>query len=261
MKKQLGLILGTVLGMLILTIVWNPFYALATEADPTTAGAQDVDYDVVVQSQDGELNLRSGPGAEYSLLHTHHNGDVLHIYKVKNAASGNPWGYTLGGPNRDIIGWVALAPTARAEAQTPETSEEAPASTEAPVAETPEETTSVEETAPAEETTSEETVTSEEEPTSEEAAASEEEPTSEEETASTEEPASAETPAEDSTESAISAAPSVPPSSEDLPAAEEETDNNYVLSRAIAGIAIIAAAIVAMRVLHVRNTRRRRRRR
>ena len=247
MKKQLGLILGTVLGIVLLAFVWNPLSSLATEADPTTAGAQDVDYDVIVQSQDGELNLRSGPGAEYAHLYTHHNGDVLHIYKVKNAASGNPWGYTAGGPNKDIVGWVALAPTSRVEEQQEATPEEETVSAEAPVT-SEEPATSEEETVP-EEVTSEEVTTSEEEPGTSEEGPSEEPETSEE------------APAADSTESAISAAPSIPPSAEDLPAEEEPADNNYVLSRAIAGIAIIAAAVVAMRILHVRNTRRRRRRR
>ncbi|MBP3737394.1 MAG: hypothetical protein J6I56_10285, partial [Lachnospiraceae bacterium] len=95
-----------------------PVRLQAAQVPDAVANAKDVDYDVTVASNDNELNLRVGPGAEYPLAYAtpHHNEDVLHIYKETTAASGNPWGFTLGGPNRDVPGWIALIPTNRAGA-------------------------------------------------------------------------------------------------------------------------------------------------
>ena len=94
-----------------------------------------VDYYVVVNTQEGELNFRTGPGAEYPMAYEtpFHNGDVLHIAAETLAASGNPWGMTNGGPDGQIIGWVALGPTLKLDnaATVQDAREQAPVAVEA----------------------------------------------------------------------------------------------------------------------------------
>ncbi len=63
-----------------------------------------VDYYVYVTTPDGGLNLREGPGVDYSIITTIPDYELLHVTVEK----GNGWGYVQYGDN---YGWVYLGQT------------------------------------------------------------------------------------------------------------------------------------------------------
>lgn len=64
----------------------------------------DVDYYVYVTTPDGGLNMREGPGVDYTLIMTIPDYELLHVFVEKS----NGWGYVQYGYN---YGWVYLGQT------------------------------------------------------------------------------------------------------------------------------------------------------
>lgn len=84
-----------------------------TTYDPTPQQAAyvPVDYDIYVNAKDGlGLNLRSGPGTDYSKVRSTPIPmyTQLRITQTTNTPSGQPWGYTS---YEGVSGWVCLVET------------------------------------------------------------------------------------------------------------------------------------------------------
>lgn len=64
----------------------------------------DVDYYVYVTTPDGGLNMREGPGVDYTLITTIPDYELLHVFAEKS----NGWGYVQYGYD---YGWIYLGQT------------------------------------------------------------------------------------------------------------------------------------------------------
>ena len=91
-------------------------FPMEARADAAVEGfwntAYDVDYDVEVSAPDGDINFRSGAGAEYSKIINGMipNGTRLHIDVEARADNGKLWGRTY---YQGDYGWVFLGQTKR----------------------------------------------------------------------------------------------------------------------------------------------------
>ncbi len=100
-----------ILGMVMLLVLVNTTYAFA---DAITYDMEPAGYYVYVATPDGGLNMRYGPGTDYSKVMEERIPDNVRLYI--GYVSGN-WGYTSYNGNE---GWVALKQTTT-EPPAPET--------------------------------------------------------------------------------------------------------------------------------------------
>ena len=98
----------------VLTIVLAVLLVLGIVTGPVMVASADAVYgnnilDVVVSSDDGYANLRTGAGMAYGIITPIYNGTALRVTEVtQNSSDGIVWGHTnYNGYN----GWVAMEPT------------------------------------------------------------------------------------------------------------------------------------------------------
>lgn len=84
----------------------TPFAAFADRGNPWDSGTTPEDYYVVVTSQDGSLNVRSGPSTDYDINTVLQNREVVH---VTASYSGNDNGNHLWLHLESPEGWVSAA--------------------------------------------------------------------------------------------------------------------------------------------------------
>ena len=100
MKKTISLILSV---FLLVTLMAGGSSAVFGASDVTYRNNQ---MNVVVASDDGSCNLRTGPGLAYNIIQPIYNGTSLHITGVsKSSQDGLVWGQTTYNGN---TGWISM---------------------------------------------------------------------------------------------------------------------------------------------------------
>ena len=98
----------------MMAVVLSVLLVLGIAAGPAMSVSADAVYgnnimDVVVSSDDGFANLRTGGGMAYGVITPIYNGTSLRVTEVtQNSADGIVWGHTSYNGNN---GWVAMEPT------------------------------------------------------------------------------------------------------------------------------------------------------